>query len=38
MQVPVEVNVPENWPLFDVLVPVKAIVAPLSSTTDITAV
>jgi hypothetical protein len=37
MQVPVEVNVPENWLLFDVLVPVKVRVAPLSSTRDITA-
>jgi len=38
MQVPVEVKVPENWLLSDVLAPVNVIVAPLSSTTDITAV
>jgi hypothetical protein len=38
MQVPVEVNVPENWLLLDELVPVKVVVAPLSRTTVITAV
>lgn len=38
MQVPVEVKVPENWLLFDELVPVKVTVAPLSSTTVTTAV